>query len=129
MLLVLHLNLGATGPDTTPDQFTFVDQTGVARNRAVESNAITVSGISAAASISVTDGYVSVNDGEYTDEPTTVNNGDTVRVKRRSSPHYATSVSATVRIGGVSDTFTITTSVKPGRRHRFVAALKRRIFQ
>ena len=53
-------------PDTTPDPFTFTAQTGAALNATATSNTITVSGINAAASISITGGTYSVNGGSYT---------------------------------------------------------------
>ncbi|MCG2741705.1 MAG: M23 family metallopeptidase, partial [Syntrophaceae bacterium] len=57
-----YIRLSYTSPsDTTPDQFTFTDQTGAELNTTATSNAITVSGINAAASISITGGTYSIN--------------------------------------------------------------------
>ena len=95
--------------DTTPNPFTFTDQTGVALSTVVTSNTITVSGINAAASISITGGTYSVNGGGYTSSAGTVNNGNTVSVRVTSSGSYLTTVNATLTIGGVSDTFSVTT--------------------
>ena len=97
------------GADTTPDQFTFIDQTLVAPDTVITSNTITVSGIEAATSITVTGGTYSINGGTYTSDAGTVNNGDTITVQVTSSSTGATTVDAVVTIGGVSDTFSVKT--------------------
>lgn len=94
----------------TPNQFTFTDQTNVALSTAFSSNTITVSGITAATAISITGGTYSVNGGAYTDIAGTVNNGNTVTVKVTSSANYSTTTHATLTIGGISDTFSVTTA-------------------
>jgi len=99
-----------TNTDTTPNAFTFVDQTGVAVSTAIESAAITVAGINSPATISVTGGEYNKNDGAYTAASGTVSNGDSVKVKVTSSASNSTAVSAILTIGGVSDTFTVTTT-------------------
>ncbi len=96
--------------DTTPDQFTFTDQTGVALSSVITSAAITVSGINSAAPISVSGGEYSINGGAFTAAPGTVNNGNTVQVRHTSSASFATATNTTLTIGGVSDTFTSTTT-------------------
>jgi hypothetical protein len=96
-------------PDATPDPFTFADQTDVAPNTVVESNVITVSGINTGAPISIADGEYSINGGTYTAAVGTVNNGNTVRVRQTSSSAYSTTTNATLTIGDVSDTFSVTT--------------------
>ena len=100
-------------PDTTPDPFTFFDQTGVAPNITVTSNTITVSGINTAADISITGGTYSINGGSYTSSSGTVNNGNTVKVRQTSSGSYPIKTDATLTIGGVSDTFSVTTWASP----------------
>ena len=95
--------------DATPDVFAFTDQTGVALNTVIESNIITVSGLSAAAAITITGGEYSVNGGAYTSSAGTINNGNTVRVRHTSSSSNATVVNTVLTIGGVLDTFTSTT--------------------
>ncbi len=95
--------------DTTPDQFTFIDQTNVALSTAITSNTITVSGINAASAISITGGSYSVNGGTFTTTAGTVNNGNTVAVKLTSSASNSMTTNAILTIGGVSDTFSATT--------------------
>lgn len=96
-------------PDTTPEPFSFVDQDDQELDAEIQSNQVAVSGINTPVQISITGGEYSVNGGPYTSEPGTVSNGATVRVRVNSSANYATTVSATLTIGGVSDTFTVTT--------------------
>jgi fibronectin type 3 domain-containing protein len=103
----------AAPPDTTPNQFTFTDQTNVALSMVITSNAITVSGINAAATISVAGGTYSINGGAYTSAGGTVSNGNTVTVRQTSSGSYSTTTNATITIGGVSDTFSVTTLAAP----------------
>ena len=95
--------------DTTPDAFTFTDVTGQSVSTVVESNAITVTGIDAAAVISVTGGEYQINGGAWTSSPGTVTAGQTVQVRHTTSASYSTATNTVLTIGGVSDTFTTTT--------------------
>lgn len=107
------LPTGGTPNDTTPDQFTLIDQNNLARSTPVESNVITVSGINAPTTISVDVGEYRVNAGTYTSTASTVNNGDTVQLRNDTSPDYSTSVDMVCDIGGVTDTWTITAEAAP----------------
>lgn len=117
MLLALQLlNLleEAAAGDTTPDQFAFTDQTAVDVSSTITSAAIQVTGIDAAAAITVSGGTYDINgSGTFVSTAGTVNNGDTVRARHTSSASYVTATNTTVTIGGVSDTFTSTTRVEP----------------
>jgi len=117
MLLALQLlNLleAEAVDDTTPDQFTFVDQSGVALSSTITSAAVTITGITAAATITVTGGEYDINGSEtFVSTEGTVNNGDTVRARGTSSSDYSTATNVAVTIGGVSDTFTFTTLADP----------------
>jgi N-acetylneuraminic acid mutarotase len=95
--------------DTIPDQFTFNYEVDVDLNTVVTSNTITVTGINAPAPISITGGKYSINSGAYTNVVGIVNNGDKVTVQQTSSGDYLTITEATLIIGGVSDTFSVTT--------------------
>ena len=95
--------------DTTPDTFTFVDQLNVSLNTLVTSNSITVSGINAPASISVSGGQYSINGGAFTSIAGSVNNADSVRVRHTSSTLSAIVTNTALSIGGISDTFSSTT--------------------
>ena len=95
--------------DDTPDPFTFTSQTGAALNTVFTSNTITVSGIDPVSSISITSGTYSINGGSYTSADGIVSNGDTVTVQLTSSGSNSTMTNATLTIGGVSGTFSVTT--------------------
>jgi hypothetical protein len=96
-------------PDTTPDQFTFTDVSNVALFTTQTSNLITISGINASTSVSVSGGTYSKNGGGYTSSAGTAVNGDTFRVRHTSSFNFSTSINTTLNVGGVTDTFTSTT--------------------
>lgn len=106
--------LAATGSDSTPDAFSFVDQTNVALNTAITSNTITVSGINVATAISISGGSYSVNGGAFTTAAGIVTNGNTVAVKVTSAATNGTTTNATLTIGGVSDIFSATTVASTG---------------
>ncbi len=95
--------------DTTPDAFSFTDQTNVELNTLITSTAITVEGMNTAASISITGGEYSINSASFTSAVGSINNGDTVTVRVTSSPGVATTVGTTLIIGGIDDTFSVST--------------------
>lgn len=100
-----------TTPNTTPNAFSFTDATGVNLSTVTASNAITVAGIEAATSFTVTGGTAEKNTSGTWAASGTVANGDTVKVRGTSSASYETAVNVVLTIGGVSDTFTITTKI------------------
>ena len=99
----------ASVPDTTPNPFSFTDQTGIALSTTVTSNAITVAGINAPSAISISGGLYSINGGSYVATAGTVNNGNSITIRLISSSNYSTTTNAVLTIGGVSDTFSVTT--------------------
>ncbi|GAB4257310.1 MAG: hypothetical protein Kow0065_06490 [Methylomicrobium sp.] len=96
--------------DTTPDAFSFPAQTEAPLNSTVASQSITVSGINAPAPISVVGGSYAVNNGGFTSASGTVNAGDRVTAQVQSANTHSTTTTATVTIGGVSGTFSVTTA-------------------
>jgi hypothetical protein len=107
------ISIASPPSDTTPNPFTFTDVTNVARSTTQTSNTITISGINASTSVSVTGGTYSKNGGGYTSSAGTALNGDTFSVRHTSSASYSTSVNTTLVVGGVSDIFTSTTEAEP----------------
>ncbi|MSR08923.1 MAG: hypothetical protein EXR82_05240 [Gammaproteobacteria bacterium] len=95
--------------DTTPDAFTFVDQTNVALSTPTSSAAVTITGINTATPISVTGGEYSIAGAAFTAVAATVTNGQAVTVRQTSSATPATATTTTLTIGGVSGGFTVTT--------------------
>src|SRR5690625_6544498 len=74
-------------PITTPDSFSFAPQEGLTLGELVESNTITLGGITAAASISISNGEYKLGDGDYTDEDGRIDRKST----RLNSSHVAIS--------------------------------------
>ncbi|VUD69256.1 hypothetical protein TDB9533_04623 [Thalassocella blandensis] len=101
---------GNSGNDSTPNAFFFVNQTSVEPSSILISNAIIVRGINIATAIRVSGGEYSINDGDFTNQPSTVNNGDSVKLRLQASADFDTNTVALLTIGDVSDDFTVTTS-------------------
>lgn len=108
-LFYSFLNCNMLFADSTPEAFIFTDQTRVALSTTITSNTITVTGIDATSPVSITGGTYAINGGNYTSASGTVNDGDTVNVRQTSSENFATKTDTTLTIGGVSDTFSVTT--------------------
>lgn len=100
--------------DTTPNQFTFTDVTSAALSTIYTSNTVTITGINSAAAISITGGTYSINSGSYTGSSGTITNNQTVTVRGTASGSNATAVNVVLTVGGVSDTYTITTLASSG---------------
>ena len=100
--------------DTTPDAFYFIDQKGVAVSTSVESNTITVSGIDSDIAISITGGEYSIDGGIYTSATGSVGNGQSITVRNISSESSTTISDTVLTVGGMSDTFSITTTTISG---------------
>jgi len=103
------VNAQAAPKDTTPDQFIFTDQTGVALNTQITSEPITVTGINSGSSISISGGTYSRNNGSFTNKKGTAYNGDSIRVRHTSSTSYNATINTVLTIGGIKDTFSSTT--------------------
>ncbi len=109
----------AGGSDTTPDAFIFNAQTGAPLSTVTESNAVVISGIDAAADISISSCSstceFSINGGGWTNAAGTaaVSNGDSVQVRQTSSASDAATTTLTLDIGGVTGSFDVTTESAP----------------
>jgi hypothetical protein len=103
----------ATVTDTVPSPFAFTDVTGATISTVYTSNTATISGLTGTATIRVTGGTISKNGGAFSSAQNTITNGNTVAVRVTSSASYSTAVNAVVTIGGVSDTYTVTTGTAP----------------
>ncbi|VUD52043.1 hypothetical protein TDB9533_01551 [Thalassocella blandensis] len=98
-----------SSPDSTPDAFSFQDQFDVEPEATVTSSAITITGINYPSTISITGGLYAIGTGAFTDEPGTVQNGDSITVQHVASGEYSTVTTTSLTIGGVSDEFQSTT--------------------
>lgn len=107
----IALNTTSVVADTTPDPFTFTDETNVPLFSVRTSNTITITGIDAPTEFSVTGaGQAEVNGSGVWVTSGTVEEGDTIVLRHTSSNLNSTAVSTTLTVGGVSDTFTSTTT-------------------
>lgn len=103
----------ATAVDTTPDAYDFGDVIDAEPDTDTSSLPQVINGINAATGISCSACRYSVNGAAFTSGNGVVNDGDVVTLRLRSSGDYASTVSATVTIGGVSDTFSVRTRAAP----------------
>jgi hypothetical protein len=100
--------------DSEPEAFTFVDRVGDPIGTIVAADPITVSGIDLPARITISGCtaplcWYAVNDGGWTTQGGSVENGDEVSVRQMTAATEGTTTDLTLSIGGVSDTFSATT--------------------
>jgi hypothetical protein len=104
-------NCSAQILDTSPDALVFVSQNNVPVNTAVTSNIITITGINAAAPISISGGAFSVGcTSNFSAVSSTVLAGQSVCVRQSSSSLASTMTRATLCVGSVCANFDITTA-------------------
>nr|WP_324257862.1 hypothetical protein [Cellvibrio fontiphilus] len=96
--------------DTTPDPFSFTPVTGAAFNANVMSTAINISGINTAVPIDIANGEYSIDGGAFTSAAGTVTNGQTVALRLISAATVSTTSQAAVTVGGITSTFSVTTT-------------------
>ena len=102
--------------DTTPDAFSFTDQTNVSLSSTITSAAVTITGIDASITCSATGGTLDLNSDGTFSSSRTVSNNDTIRARHTSSASNSTATNTVVDCGTgpVSDTFTSTTEAAVG---------------
>lgn len=111
--------------DTTPDAFSFEDVAGAAPSAVYEATTTVIAGMApnVAAAIALTGNWINfrIHDGKawgpyLTDtDGVTVKNGYRVGIRQQSSPRFETVSNARLTVGGMSDSFTVTTSTPDGR--------------
>lgn len=101
--------------DTTPDDFHFTDESGVAPGAVVVSNTVSITGIDSPVEISVTGGEYSVGCGAtFTSAPGIIQFEDEICVRHTASTNFSANSAPTVLVvGGVSSSFTSTTRAAP----------------
>jgi hypothetical protein len=105
-------NTGVLG--TNPNAFTFPTVLATDGGVFTDSNLVTISGLGAGVDVSISvsgSGLISVNGGAFlpTSSLPLVNNGDTIRVRLRSSLVDGFSVTTSVQVGSYETTFTVVT--------------------
>ena len=117
-LTSIDFTVETVASDSTPDSFNLgSDLSTVNLNAQIQASQITVSGIDVASPISVSgqgSPRYSIAGGAYTSSSGTVTNGQTVDFRFDASGSYATSHTATLNIGGVTDSVVATTLSNPG---------------
>jgi hypothetical protein len=110
-----------TAAQQTP-QAGFTADTGASVSSTQISNPITVTSITAPASISISSGAeYSINGGPFTAAAGTVLPGDQVRVEVTASSAYNTTATAVLTIGGTPSRFAVTTGAEPVLQGSFTA--------
>jgi len=97
--------------DVTPSAFVFTDITGAAQSTVFTSNTIQALAFNAATvAVTITGGTYSKNGAAYTSAAGTAEIGDKFSVRVTSAGTALTAVNAALTIGGVVDTYTVTTA-------------------
>ncbi|MCE6957714.1 hypothetical protein LAZ40_01395 [Cereibacter sphaeroides] len=102
--------------DTVPNAFSFTSQTGVPLDTVRNSNTVTISGLTTNAPVSVSgtgDPEISIGGGSWV-KSGTISNGQTLQVRQTSSAVGSTARIATVTVGGLARTFSVTTLARQG---------------
>jgi hypothetical protein len=99
--------------DAVPDTFMFNDQNGVKLGQIALSNTITIKGVNTLTDISIVGGAYSINGSFFTTENGMVKAGDRIQVLVSAANKYGKSKNAILTVGGMSDTFTVTTQAPP----------------
>ena len=95
---------------STPNPFSYTAQTNVAPSTQIDSlPAATISGINVASPVTVVGGLYSINSGAFTSASGSITNGQTLAIRVLSSAGSGLTTSATVNVGGISATFSVTT--------------------
>ena len=76
---------GPLPPDTTPTSFSFTAKGDVAPGAIVDSDPVTITGIAAAAVVSITGGQYAINGGAFTSANGTIENQQTIVVRITAS--------------------------------------------
>lgn len=102
--------------DTIPAAFTFPDLTDQTVETQVTSDKVAITGIDAATAVSITGGEFQIYESDGTTVVTawgsaasTITSGQKIQLRTTSSASNDTAVSVVLTVGGVSDTWTVTT--------------------
>ena len=99
--------------DTTPDAFSFTDLTGQPLGSTITSNAITVSNTDAPAVVTISGDpscVYKINSGSYTALEGEADATDTITLHVTTEGLYSDQFSCQLTVGGVSDTWYVTTA-------------------
>ncbi|WAC59619.1 beta strand repeat-containing protein [Brevundimonas sp. SL130] len=94
--------------DATPDAYDLGNPVAAASGAWSASSTVTITGINAAAAVSITGGQYRINGGAWTTTAGTVSAGQTVQVQVQAPATAGANQTATLTVGGVTDTFQVT---------------------
>lgn len=94
---------------TVEDNFDFTDKTGASLNTDYESEEALIEGITLAVEATVTGGSLFVNDVEYTTFPVELVKNNVIKLGVTTGSNYNTTTTATLTIGSLEKTFSVTT--------------------
>ena len=107
-------NLRTVPCDTAIDPFTFTNRANVPVNSAQVSDTVTITGVNGATPISVTGGDYSIGcTTTFTSVAATINNNQTVCVRRTAAAGFNTLTTATLQVGTYSALFQVLTTAGP----------------
>lgn len=98
-----------TTDGNSPAAFAFTAVRNAPRSSVVESNAVTLTGLSGQRTITVSGGELSINGNAYSGNASTVGEGSTIKARLTSSAQPGRKKSATVSIGSTSAKFEVST--------------------
>ena len=105
--------------DTTPDVFTFTDQTNVGVSTQIVSNILAITGITGNVATSIAGGSAAYRictnatcstNPAFTTAASTITNGQYLQLRMTSSSSISTAVNTTMTVGTVSDNWSLTTA-------------------
>lgn len=115
-------SLDCSDDTTDPITYTFLDLTGLALSTLTVSDVLTLTGFTGSAPVVVSAGEYRINGGAWTSAAGTMTAGQTLQLRNTTSASNDTTVSMTVTVGTVSDTWTIRTLTASGTAWRVQAA-------
>ncbi|MCK4707074.1 MAG: putative Ig domain-containing protein, partial [Gammaproteobacteria bacterium] len=112
---LMILSIEVVEPDTVADAFNFTSKGDIALDTLTESNAVTISGLTGYASLSLDKGeYWRNSTGVWSSvNASDIENGESIKLRLQSSIDYSTATKATLILGGVTAEFTVNTLVDP----------------
>lgn len=105
-------DITATLNTDQPNPFTFSRITNATINSQIRSGEVTISGLLSPAVVSVSGGFYSINNGELTATPDTVQNGDKVFVALRTASALGAENKLLLAVGAYQTEFSVTTGIR-----------------
>ncbi|HUH23417.1 MAG TPA: RHS repeat domain-containing protein [Brevundimonas sp.] len=105
-----HVIAATIAADTTPDAFDLGAAVAGSAGVWAASSIVTIGGINAAAPVTISGGQYRINGGAWQTAAGSISAGQTIQVQVQAPTAGGASQTATLSIGGVSDTFQVTTT-------------------